>query len=66
MSISTIGVKSDKNALEVWKNGVDELIKRIEPSTILIYGGKVDYDYGDINVIYFDNKVTKQLKEAKK
>lgn len=66
VSISTIGVKSDKNALEVWKNGVDELIKRIEPSTILIYGGKVDYDYGDINIIYFDNKVTKKLKEAKK
>lgn len=67
VSISTIGVKDDKNALEIWKNGVDELIKRIEPSTILIYGGKVDYDYGDIKIIYFDNKVTKRLsKEAKK
>ena len=58
VSISTIGVKSDKEAYQIWKDGVDEMIKRIEPSVILIYGGKLDYDYGDIKVIYFENKVT--------
>lgn len=58
VSISTIGVKQDKNALKIWREGVDEMIKQIEPKAILIYGGKLDYDFKDIEVYYFDNKVT--------
>lgn len=63
VSISTIGVKRNKEALKIWKNGVDELIKRIKPSTILIYGGKLDYDYGNIKVIYYENKITERMKK---
>lgn len=63
VSISTIGVKKNKEALKIWKNGVDELIKRIKPSTILIYGGKLDYDYGNIKVIYYENKITERMKK---
>ena len=61
VSISTIGVKKNKEALKIWKEGVDELIKRIKPSTILIYGGKLDYDYGNIKVVYYENKVTERM-----
>lgn len=61
VSISTIGVKKNKEALKIWKQGVDELIKRIKPSTILIYGGKLDYDYGDTEVIYYENEVTERM-----
>ena len=63
VSISTIGVKRDEQALQIWKDGMDAMIKEIEPSTILVYGGKLDYDYGDINVIYYENKVTERMKE---
>lgn len=65
VSISTIGVKRNKEALKIWKDGVDELIRRIKPSTILIYGGKLDYNYRDIEVIYYNNKVTEILKGGK-
>lgn len=61
VSISTIGVKKNKEALKIWRAGVDELIRRIEPSAILIYGGKLDYDYGDIKVIYYENQVTERM-----
>lgn len=61
VSISTIGVKRDKQAFEIWKNGVDAMIEKIQPSCILIYGGKVEYDYGNINVKYFDNEVTERM-----
>lgn len=64
VSISTIGVKKNKEALKIWKAGVDELIRRIEPSTILIYGGKLDYDYGNIKVIYYENQVTERMKRS--
>ena len=63
VSISTIGVKRNKEALKIWKEGVDELIKRIKPSTILVYGGKLNYDYGDIQVKYYENKVTEKFKK---
>lgn len=63
VSISTIGVKRNKTALDIWTKGMDAMIKKIKPSTILVYGGKLDYDYGDIEVIYYDNKVTERMKE---
>lgn len=49
VSISTIGVKKNKKALNIWTKGVNEMIKRIQPSAILIYGGKLDYDFKDID-----------------
>ena len=51
--------------MKIWKDGVDEMIKRIKPSAILIYGGKLDYDYGKIKVIYYDNKVTDRMNASK-
>ena len=62
VSVSTIGVKKDDMAYQVWKDGMDAMIREIEPSTILVYGGKLDYDYKNINVIYFENKVTERMK----
>ena len=65
ISISTIVIKKNKNALAIWEDGVNEMIKQIEPWTIIVYGGKVDYDFKNINVIYIDNKVTENMKNIK-
>lgn len=65
VSISTIGIKQNPEAMKIWRDGVDELIKRIRPSTILVYGGKVDYDFKDIKVVYFANKVTERMTKNK-
>lgn len=65
VSVSTIGVKQDSEALEIWEEGMKAMIEQIEPSTILVYGGELEFDYGDINVIYFDNKVLKNWRENK-
>ena len=63
VSVSTIGVKQNSEALKIWEDGMQEMIRRIEPSAILVYGGELDFDYGDIEVIYYDNKVTKNWSE---
>ena len=63
VSVLTIGVKRDENALKIWREGMDAMIKEIEPSTILVYGGKLEYDYGNIQVLYYENKVTEKMKE---
>ena len=61
VSISTIGVKRNKEALKIWQDGMNAMIEEIEPSSILVYGGKLDYDYGDIEVIYYENEVTERM-----
>lgn len=66
VSISTIGVKGDNDALKIWKDGVDEMIRQIEPSAILIWGGKLDYDFGNIKVIYFDKNFDEIINATKK
>lgn len=42
-----------------------EMIKLLKPQTILVYGGKLDFDYGGIDVRYFDNQVTERMKKMK-
>ena len=39
------------------------MIKRLKPKTILVYGGKVEYDYKNIKVVYFENKVTERMRD---
>lgn len=65
VSVSTIGVKRDSYAMEIWKSGMDAMIEKIKPSMILVYGGELDYNYQDIPVKYYENKVTERLKELK-
>lgn len=61
VAISTIGVKRSAESLAVWKSGTDEMIKRIEPSTILCYGGEVEHDYKGVPVVYFQNHITEKM-----
>ena len=58
VSVSTVGVKRDAKAIEIWKQGMNVMIERIKPSAILVYGSAIDYDYKDIKVIYYDNKTS--------
>ena len=60
--VSTIGVKRDEEAAQIWRDGMDEMIKRIKPYAIWVYGGQVEYDYKGIPVAYFENSVTERLK----
>lgn len=62
VSVSTIGVKENTDALNIWRDGMQAMIDAIKPSTIIVYGGQLEFDYGDIDVIYFDNKVLKEWK----
>lgn len=64
VSVSTIGVKEDKDALKIWNDGMKAAMEKIKPSTILVYGGKLDFDYGNIDVRYYDNKVTERWRKC--
>ena len=55
VAVSTIGVKENPDALAIWHEGMNEMIKQLKPKTILVYGGALDFDYGNINVVYYTN-----------
>ena len=62
VAISTIGVKENKDAAQIWHEGVDAMIDAIAPEAVLVYGGRIDHDYGDREVIHYDNEVLKKWK----
>lgn len=64
VSVSTIGVKRDEDAMGIWKAGISEMVRRIEPETILLYGGKVEFDFGSIKTVCFENQVTEKWKST--
>nr|DAZ56707.1 MAG TPA: ParB protein [Caudoviricetes sp.] len=63
VSVSTIGVKRDEAAAEIWEVGMDEAMKRLTPSTVLVYGGDIGYPF-PCQAIYFDNAVTENMKRG--
>lgn len=65
LSISTIGVKRGNYNYDIWKAGVDEMMERLQPKTLLVYGGEVDYDFGDVRTINYQNKVTERMSNGR-
>lgn len=62
-AVSTIGVKEDKECRNAWIDGFEEFLKKCEPDTILLYGGKIkNYDLSGLNIIEFSNSVTDRMK----
>lgn len=65
VAVSTIGVKREEASFHIWKTGMDEMIRVLEPAAILVYGGEVEYDYKGIKAVYYGNHVTEQMKEER-
>lgn len=66
VSVSTVGVRNDPEAVEAWKAGVDALIAQKHPARILLYGGGIDYDFGSIEIVEYKNDVTERMKRGRK
>lgn len=62
VSVSTIGVKKDKAAERIWVAGMNEAIRRLEPSHIVVYGGDIGYEFG-CGVTYIENHNTERMKD---
>lgn len=62
VSVSTIGVKRDKEAYQLWKGGMDEAVDVLHPSCVVCYGGDVGYEF-PCEVVYIENAVTERMKQ---
>lgn len=65
VSVSTIGVKRDKDAMKIWFDGMDAAIDALRPETVVVYGGDIGYDFGKANVIYIANHNAERLSDGK-
>lgn len=61
VAVSTVGVKGDPEALSVWVDGMREAMRVLSPRRVLLYGGRVDFDFGDTEVVEFKNSVTERM-----
>ena len=66
LSISTIGVKQDPEATRIWKAGMDVMMGKLNPKRVLVYGGELEYDYGNTEVIYYRNITTDRMADIVK
>lgn len=53
VAVSTVGVKRDKSALKVWFDGMSAAMEAIEPSRVILYGGDIGFDFGEIETVSF-------------
>ena len=53
VAVSTVGIVRKKAAWNGWCAGMDEAIRRLNPSVVLCYGTPIDYDFGDVPVRFY-------------
>lgn len=63
IAVSTIGVKRNKDAFDIWTQGMDECMKIVKPHNIIVYGGDIGYKF-DCDVTYISNAVTDKMKKV--
>lgn len=57
--ISTVGVLRGVESIMLWRQGVDELLYRVAPEHIIVYGYKIEHDFRNTDVTYVDNIIKK-------
>lgn len=53
VAASTVGVLGDERALSLWRAGMSEAMRRLEPARVLLYGGDPGFDFGGCEVVRY-------------
>lgn len=62
VAVSTLGAAKGRISRQMWMAGMKEAIRQLQPSTILLYGSPIDFDFGNIKVIRYENETIKRLR----
>lgn len=54
-SVSTVGVMNSPEAQQIWKDGMDEAMRVLDPKCIVAYGLPIDYEF-PCDVVYISKK----------
>lgn len=56
VAVSTVGVMRHRESRFLFVSGLTELIEQVQPQKIVLYGKTLEFDFGDIEIIEFENK----------
>lgn len=62
VAVSTLGAAKGRFSRQMWRAGMKEAIRQLYPTTILLYGSPIDFDFGNIKVIRYENETIKRLR----
>lgn len=62
VAVSTHGSAQNPQSRGYWIAGMQKAIDILCPNTILLYGTPIDFDFGDIKVIHYDNTILNRLR----
>lgn len=66
-ALSAKGTQADATARALFKAGYSEAVKRLEPSTVLLFGDMPECDFGETPVIrYVDERLERQREHGRK
>jgi len=58
LAIGTVGVSSSSSSLRLWRYMLKESVKRLHPIALMVYGQKIDAEYGNIPVYFYQDFIT--------
>ena len=61
VAVSTTGVKESDFARNIWFDGMNEAIRRIQPAHVVVYGGDIGYKF-DCDVSYVNNHIVERMR----
>lgn len=53
VAVSTVGVKVNEDAAEVFASGMAAALRIIKPERVLLYGGNIGFDFGGVEVVEY-------------
>ncbi|MCR4964838.1 MAG: DUF4417 domain-containing protein [Bacteroidales bacterium] len=62
VAVSTLGAAKHRVSREMWIVGMSEAIRQLHPTTIILYGTPIDFDFGNITVVQYANEVIERRK----
>ena len=64
VAVSTVGLARKKDAWAGWCAGMDEAMRRLNPSVVLCYGTPIDYDFGDVPVRFYKQRTFRNAQKG--
>lgn len=62
VAVSTLGAAKHRLSRQIWIAGMKEAVRQLHPDVILLYGVPIDFDFGNIEVVHYNNEVIERRK----
>lgn len=61
VAVSTLGAAKHRDSRVYWANGMREAIRQLHPTTIILYGQPIAFDFGNINIVHYRNETIERM-----